>query len=137
MPEMPPKPLPKITPATRPFWEGTKQHKLLIPRGRDGKLFWYPRSAAPGTLDEHFDWVEVSGKGTVYSFTIDRRGSAAAFAADVPYVIAIVELAEGPHFTTNIVGCAVDDVHIGMPVKAVFEDVDAEVTLVKFQPEQR
>ena len=76
----------------------------------------------------------MSGRGTVYSFTIDRRGTAAAFANDVPYVIAIVELEEGPHLTSNITGCPVESVHIGMPVQAVFEPANDEVTLVKFRP---
>ena len=64
----------------------------------------------------------------------DRRGTAPAFAARAPYVIGIVELAEGPRLTTNIVGCAIEDVRIGMAVEAVYEDVDGEVTLVMFRP---
>ena len=52
-----------------------------------------------------------------------------------PYVIAIIELEEGPHITTNLVGCPIEDVTIGMPVVAAFEDVSAEMTLVKFRPE--
>ena len=106
----------------------------MMPRKADGTYFWYPRALAPTTLEGGWEWAEVSGRGTVYSFTIDRRGTAAAFANDVPYVIAIVELEEGPHFTSNITGCPVETVHIGMPVQAVFEPANAEVTLVKFRP---
>jgi uncharacterized OB-fold protein len=134
MPDQPPKPLPKITPATKPFWDATREHRLRLPRTKDGRFFWYPRAAAPGSLDESFEWADVSGEGTVYSFTVDRRGSAPAFASEVPYVIAIIELAEGPHLTSNVVGCDVDEVYVGMPVTAVYEDVDDEVTLVKFRP---
>ena len=70
----------------------------------------------------------------MYSFTIARQATHHAFAEDVPYVIAIVELAEGPHITTNIVGCKPEDVQVGMPVIATFDDVTPEMTLVKFRP---
>jgi hypothetical protein len=130
-----PLPLPVPNPTTAPFWEGTKHHKLLLPRTKAGQVFFYPRVLAPGTLKEPVDWVQASGRGTVYSFTVDRRGTARAFAAKAPYVIAIIELEEGPHMTSNIVDCPIEDVRIGMPVQAVFEDVNAEITLVKFRPQ--
>lgn len=132
--ELPPKPLPRPTPLTQPFWDATREHRLLMPRRLDGAYFWYPRVLEPGTLRSGWEWAQVSGRGTLFSFTIDRRGTAAAFANDVPYVIAIVELEEGPHFTTNIVGCPIEDVRIGMLVEAVYDDIDAEITLVRFRP---
>ncbi|MGI8925955.1 MAG: Zn-ribbon domain-containing OB-fold protein [Tepidiformaceae bacterium] len=128
------RPLPKPTPATLPFWQAAKEHRLLMPRMPDGRYFFYPRVADPETLGEGFTWEEVSGRGTVFSFTVDRRGTHPAFASEVPYVIAIVELEEGPRMTTNIVGCGVDEVYVGMPVEAAFEDVTPEITLVKFRP---
>ncbi len=126
--------LPHPTPLTQPYWDAARAHRLLIPRRADGTFFWYPRVLTPGALDADWTWAEVSGQATVYSFTIDRRGTAPGFAADAPYVIAIVELAEGPHITTNIVGCPVEDVRIGMAVEAVYEDVNDEITLVRFRP---
>ena len=132
--ELPPKPMPRATPVTQPFWDATAEGRLILPQRGDGAYFWYPRVLAPGTLQEGWAWAPASGRGTVYSFTIDRRGTAAAFANDVPYVIAIVELEEGPHFTTNIVACPIDEVRIGMAVTAVFEPSEDGVTLVKFRP---
>ena len=129
-----PKPLPRPTPLTQAYWDALREHRIVIPRRGDGTYFWYPRVLEPGTLAEGWEWAPVSGRGTVYAFTIDRRGTAIAFAADVPYVIAIVELEEGPRLTTNIVGCAVEEVRIGMPVEAVFEDLEEGVTLLKFRP---
>jgi uncharacterized OB-fold protein len=79
--------------------------------------------------------VAVSGGGKVYSFTIVRRAMNPAFAEDVPYVYAIVELDEGPRLMTNIVGCAPEDVRVDMPVKAVYDRVTSEITLLKFQPQ--
>jgi len=129
-----PLPLPKPTPLTQPFWDAAKQHKLLLPRDSEGRYFFYPRPIAPGSMDDQLDWGEVEPMGTVYSFTIDRRGTAPAFVEQTPYVIAIVELDAGPHLTTNIVGCDVDDVRVGMRVEAAFEDVSDEITLIKFKP---
>jgi uncharacterized OB-fold protein len=129
-----PKPLPQPTPTTQPFWDAAAQRKLILPVNAAGEVYWYPRALDPGTLTQPSGWREASGKGTVYAFTVDRRGTAPAFAADAPYVIAIIELDEGPHFTTNIVGCDIEDVQVGLRVEATYEDVGEGVTLVKFKP---
>jgi uncharacterized protein len=77
--------------------------------------------------------VRASGRGTVFTYTVARRPTHPAFADRVPYVIAVVELAEGPKLTTNIVDVDPDDVTIGLAVEASFEDV-GDVTLVNFRP---
>lgn len=129
------KPLPRPTAASLPFWEAAKRHELQIQCcGSCGALIFYPREACPECLSSNLAWIKVSGKGTVYSYTIAQAPTHPAFAEDVPYVIAIVELAEGPHLTTNIVGCKAEAVKVGMPVVATFEDVTPEMTLVKFRP---
>jgi hypothetical protein len=74
----------------------------------------------------------VSGRGKVYSYTVVRRASSRAF-ADAPYVLAIVELAEGPRMTTNIVAPP-ENVRVEMPVQVFFDDVTPDHTLVKFKP---
>ena len=76
----------------------------------------------------------MSGRGTVYSYTVARRATAPQWANEPPLVIAIVELEEGPHLTANIVDCNPDDVMIGMPVDVAYQDVSPEVTLVQFRP---
>jgi uncharacterized OB-fold protein len=78
--------------------------------------------------------VRARGRGTVYSFTVTHQNQTPGFRDEVPYVLAIVELEEGPRLMTNIVGCAPDAVRIGMPVEVVFDDVTADVTLPKFRP---
>ncbi|NIO09389.1 MAG: hypothetical protein GTO40_15830, partial [Deltaproteobacteria bacterium] len=79
------------------------------------------------------EWVPASGKGTVYSFVIVRE-SLRGWSFDVPYVVAIVELAEGPHMLSNVVGISPDRVRIGMQVGVFFERVNEEITLPKFKP---
>jgi uncharacterized OB-fold protein len=129
------KPLPRPTAASLPFWQAAKRHELQIQRcGSCGAHIFYPREVCPECLSSDLKWLQVSGKGTVYSYTIAQQATHPAFADDVPYVIAIVELDEGPHITTNIVGCQPSAMKVGMAVVATFEDVTPEVSLVKFRP---
>ena len=140
-PEPPPafapygRPLPEPNAVTAPFWDGARQHRLMLQRSRrTGRYVFYPRAVSPFGAGDELEWVESSGKGTVYSFTVARRATAPQWAGEAPYVIAIVQLAEKVRMTTNIVGCPPEDVRIGMAVEAVYDDVTAEVTLVRFRP---
>ena len=129
------KPLPEPTAVSQPFWDAAKEHRLVLQRSKKtGKFVYYPRSVSPFGPNDELEWQEVSGRGRVYAYTVARRPTAPQWANDGPYVIAIVELEEGPHLTANILGCAPDEVRIGMAVMASFEDVTAEVTLVQFRP---
>ena len=129
------KPLPHPTAVTRPFWEAAKRHELQIQQCSSCRAYvFYPREVCSECLSPEMSWVKVSGKGTLYSYTIAQAPTHASFTEDVPYVIAIVELAEGPHITTNIVGCKIEDLKVNMPVVASFADVTSDITLVKFRP---
>jgi uncharacterized protein len=132
------KPLPEPTEVSRPFWEAAREHRLLIQRSKKtGRFVFYPRAVSPFGAGDTLEWVEVSGRGTVYSFTVARRATAPQWAEDGAYVIAIVRLAEGPHITANIIGCSPEAVSIGMSVVAEYQDVTPEVTLVQFRPADR
>lgn len=129
------KPLPRPTAVSQEFWAAARRHELRLQRCRScGAHIFYPRAFCPACLSDSLEWTSVSGRGKVYSFTVVRRAMHPAFRPDVPYVLAIVELEEGPRLTTNIVGCDPSDVRVDMPVDVVFDDVTPEVTLVKFQP---
>jgi uncharacterized protein len=129
------KPLPQPTPVSKPFWDAAKRHELHIQHcNKCGVHVFYPREMCPECLAPDMAWVKVSGKGTLYSYTIAQAPTHHSFSEDVPYVIAIVELAEGPHLTTNITGCTPDTLKVGMPVVVAFDDVTPEMTLVKFRP---
>ena len=121
--------------ATRPFWAGLREHKLKLQRSKKtGKVIYYPRLVSPYGPKDELEWVECSGKGTVYSFTIARRPTAPQWNDDGDYAIAIVELDEGARLTANILNCPPEAENIGMKVKAHFQDVTAEVTLLQFEP---
>ena len=129
-------PLPVPTPETKPFWEGARRHKLVLPFCRPcGAFFFYPRAACPRCLSSDLDWRPVSGRGTLHTFTIVQRGQK-GFPLATPYVLAIVELAEGPRMMTNLVDVDPDPakLRIGMPVEVTFERVNDDTALVKFRP---
>ncbi len=127
------KPLPKPSPTSRPFWEAAKRHELQIQRcAACHDYIYYPRTRCPKCFSDQLSWERVSGWGKVYSYTVVRRASSRMF-ADAPYVLAIVELAEGPRMTTNVVAPPYQ-VRVEMPVQVFFDDVTPETTLVKFKP---
>lgn len=128
------KPLPTPTPISKPYWTAAREHRLSLQRCDRGHVFYYPRSHCPECLSRDLEWIDCSGKGTLYTYTIARRPTGPGFEDDVPFIIAVVAIEEGPHITSNLVECPISDIHIGMPVQAAFEDVTDEVTLVKFRP---
>lgn len=79
-------------------------------------------------------WVPASGKGTLYSFALMHQVYHPGFASEVPYNIVEVDLEEGLRILSDVVGCANEDLRIGMPIEVTFEDVTEEVTLPRFRP---
>lgn len=130
------KPLPSMhDEASRTYWEGCKNGKLLLQRCLDcGVYQTFPRHLCYRCHSQKLSWVESSGRGTVYSFSVVYRPPMEEFAPDVPYVVAIVELQEGVRMMTNIVGCPPEDATVGMGVQVVFDRVTPEVALPKFKP---
>ena len=129
-------PIPLPTPETRPFWEAARRHELQLRRCRAcGRHHFYPRAACPHCLSADLEWRRASGRGTLHTFTVVHRGQR-DFPLPAPYVIAIVELAEGPRLMTNLVGVAPepDVIRIGMPVEVTFDDVSPDVALPRFRP---
>ena len=127
--------LPRIDEETKGFWEACQRHELYVQKcGACATLRYYPRAVCPSCLSDRIEWVRCSGRGTVYTFTVTHQNQAPGFRDTLPYVLAYVELDEGVRMLTNIVGCAPDDVRIGMAVEVVFEDVTPTVTLPKFKP---
>jgi uncharacterized OB-fold protein len=129
------KPLPAIDVESAPFWQAAREHRLVIMHCRlCDRHFFYPRALCPHCHASVVEWTPASGRGTIYTFTIARRPAGPAFKPDVPYVVALVELEEGPRLMSNIVTEDVDSIRIGQKVTAVYDDVSDEVTLVKFKP---
>jgi hypothetical protein len=127
------RPLPWPTPSTRAFFDAALEHRLLLPHcPRDGP-FYYPRTHCPACLGTDWTWREASGRGRVHAFTIDRLGHTPGLASQAPYVVAIVELEEGPRMTARITGCSPDEVRVDLPVTVAFEEEDG-VAIPVFRP---
>jgi uncharacterized OB-fold protein len=126
------RPLPHPSELTQPFWDATREHKLVMQRCTNcGTWTWLPQPVCRKCLTPTLEWTPTSGRGTVYTYVIMHRSTLPSFTA--PYVIAVVELEEGTRFFTNIVGCDPKDVKIGMPVEVRFND-QGEVSLPEFAP---
>jgi len=109
-------PAPEPNPETKPFWDAAAEGKLLIKRCRAcGEAHYYPRALCPHCFSAETAWQEAKGEGTIYSYSVVRRG------APVPYAIAYVTLAEGVTMMTNIVDCDLDRIRIGQRVRVVFK----------------
>lgn len=115
-------PAPIVNADSAPYWEGASQDKLLLQHCRDcGAKQFFPRFLCTSCGSDNMDWVEASGKGTVHSFTVVHRAAFPEFQAQTPYIVALVDLEEGPRMMTNIVGDGALDVEIGEPVAVTFE----------------
>lgn len=117
-----------LTPDNEPFHQALAEGRLLVPRCRSCNGFvWYPRSHCANCGATDLDPIELSGEGTIYSYTIVRRGLA-QYATSTPYVVAYVELTEGPCVLTNVLfpDGAIEDVAVGRSVSAVIEIPDEQ-----------
>jgi len=129
------KPLPRADIISKDFWEAAKRHELIVQRCQQcNEHILYPRQICPRCLSSKLEWVKVSGKGRIYTHSVIYQPAHPGFVNDIPYVLAIIELDEGPRILSNIVECVPEDVKVDMPVTAVFDDVTPEVTLIKFKP---
>ncbi len=126
--------LPHPTPETAAYWEGCRQGKLLIQRCDScGHYQFYPRLFCTECMSTPVEWIQASGRGTVISFTIVRQAISEAYAADVPYVVALIQLDEGPIMMSNVIDADPEHITIGMPVEAVFETWSEDLTVPKFR----
>ena len=134
-----PRKLPLLTAETAPFWQGGEHDLLNVYACHScSHLFHPPAALCPRCMSSHVGARPVSGRGKVVSFTINHQAWLPEL--KVPYVVAIVELAEreGLRFVTNIVGSEMGDVHIGMPVRVTFEQQeDVWLPLFEADPERR
>jgi uncharacterized OB-fold protein len=128
-----PAPAPIVNSETKHFWDATAEGRLVLARcAACQTVIWYPRAFCPECSSFDIDWFDASGRGTIYSFAINRRGQGDY--RDLTYVLAYVELAEGPRVLTNIVDCAIDQVAVGQSVEVVFHPTASGAALPRFRP---
>jgi uncharacterized protein len=128
------RPRPNSTPFTEPFWEALREGRLVVQRcSACGVWRWPPQVACPTCLSEEYEWTATAGRGRLYSYSVVRRPvDPARF--DVPYVLAVVELDEGPRMLTNIIDCPFDQLRVELPVELRVVAFDDTLNLYPFAP---
>jgi len=131
----PAKPRPVVQPWAQPFWDAARENRLLLQHCEScDKPIHYPRMVCPHCGSARTGWRIASGRGRIYSYTVVVSNAPSAFVADMPYVVAVIELAEGVRLLSNVVDCDPRQLQCDMPVEVTFEPLDAEFTLPKFRP---
>lgn len=129
--------VPAVDSLTEPYWSGAQAERLMLQHCRACAACWHPpQPSCPRCLSEDVAWRASSGRGRLYSYTVVRHPTHRALAGDVPYVVAIVELDEGPHLVTGIRDCDPAGLEVDMPVRAVFIDAGPQ-KLPYFVPDGR
>jgi uncharacterized OB-fold protein len=127
------RPAPTIGPDTEFFWNGLREHKLLIQRCNGCEALRHPpRPMCPKCRSLDWDTIEASGRGTVYSYVMPHEPRFPFL--DYPYIVVLVELAEGIRVVSNL--CDIDpaDVTVGMDVEVFYQAFDDGLVLHQFRP---
>ena len=124
---VPERPRPTPSALTEGFWAAARAHRLVVQRC-DGceRLRHYPQPMCPACHSDGWTWTPLSGRGTVYTFTVTHQAFHPAWAERMPIVVATIELEEGVRMVTDLPPEDVDDVAIGLPVECFFEDHELE-----------
>jgi uncharacterized OB-fold protein len=118
---------------TYEFWEAAKDGRLLIRRCEEcGAFSYYPRPFCPECWSERVVWHEASGRATLYTWSVIYSNDMPPFRERIPYVAAIVDLAEGPRMMTNVVDCPFGELEVGMDLRVRFDAISDEFTIPVF-----
>ncbi len=119
---------------SKPYWEAAKNNKLVIQKCKTtGKYFLYSRRLNNIPIKADFDWVEVSGKGKIYSYTIAYVAAGEYYRNKLPYIVACIDLIEGARIITNLKNSDIKKVQIGKEVEVYFESVSEEIVMPRFK----
>ena len=125
-------PVPKPGIHTRPFWEGAKQGKLMLPRCQDcNRVHWYPRHLCPNCHSMNLEWIEGSGEGTVHTFAVQHLAFG-PWAEQTPFVTAYIDLNEGDRMLTVLRGVdptKPEEISIGAKVRVEFDQASDDVCI--------
>jgi uncharacterized protein len=131
------RPLPVRDERNRYYWDGAREGKLVLLRCTHCGLFVHPPTGAmcPSCRREELQPTEVSGRGSVYSWSVMHSGGNPGFENRIPYAVLVVELAEQPGLITigNLIGATPADLAIGEAVEVTFEQINDEVTLPQWK----
>lgn len=123
---------PHPNPDSQPFWDASAEGRFTLQRCQSCEtVIWWPRAVCPKCSSFDLEWFDASGEGTVYSYTVVHR-SVGGWNKVTPYVVAYVELAEGPRVMTNIIDGDPAAVAVGSEVRVVWNDTGEGSALPRF-----
>jgi hypothetical protein len=126
---------PSSTPLTEPFWDATRDHRLLVQWCLTcDQVVFYPRDVCPACLGGELEWRDAAGTATVAAVSVQHRAGPGRDDVDGPYAVALVDLPEGARLMTNIVGCDPDDVAVGQAVQVHWHPLSDGRNLPLFEP---
>lgn len=126
------KPLPDPSPDSQPFWDGLREHRLVLQKCTDcGKIRHYPRPVCDGCYSMDHTWHEATGRGVIYSWIVCHHAFHPGFKRDLPYTLLTVEMDEGVRIVGRAEGIPDDALEVGLPVQLGYED-GPDVTLPTF-----
>lgn len=133
--KVPAKPLPRPQdPIEQEFWNRCQDGHLYFQRcGNCGTFRHLPRYMCAKCGSPEFSWERSTGKGTLFSWTVTHQALHPAFAEDLPFVAAVVELEEGVRMATRLIDCDPDTLELDLPVELDFELISAEFRLPVFR----
>lgn len=131
------RPRPDTRNAGLAYWKAASEGRFVLPSCVPcGKPFWHPRPHCPFCGSDQVEWKAASGRGSIHTYTVVRQSAHPWFRERVPYVVAMIELDEGPLVMSNVVECDPEAVRIGLRVRVTFERLDADVGVPLFVPEE-
>jgi len=120
---------------TRPYWDAARDGRLLLRRCRAcSEAHFYPRPFCPKCWSDDVEWIDASGRATLYTWSVVHQNDLPPFPSRVPYVAAIVDLEEGPRMMTNVIDCEFDDLSVGMALEVTFRPETDDITVPVFRP---
>ena len=130
------RPTPRAYSFTKPFWEATREKKLLLQYcAATGAYQFFPKPVSAFTGKRNLEWREVSGRGEVFTYTVARIARP-PFAGHTPFLIATVTLDEGVNVIANVINCALDRIAIGMRVRPAWIPLPDGANLLVFEPDE-
>jgi uncharacterized OB-fold protein len=139
--------VPESDDESEPYWQAAADGRLRLRRCRAcTRVHHYPRPFCPHCWSDDVEWIDATGRATLYTYSVVHRNDLPPFGDRVPYVAAVVDLEEGPRVVTEVVGSDPGELHIGMNLAATFRPLDAgpdagsvdePVAVVVFEPAAR
>jgi hypothetical protein len=126
---------PESSTLSGPFWEATRQRRLVLPWcTKCEQAVWFPREVCPSCRGRTFEWRPASGAGEVHAVSVHNKPGLGRTEDDGPYAVAMVQLPEGVRMMSNIVGCKLEDIAVGMPVQVTWLPLSDGRHLPQFEP---